>query len=123
MVILLIFFVATTSFKKQKTSMEIQLPSSAGLGSTAMATDQRTTVSITKTNEVFLQAAAVAPEALEAALKETLAKQPGVKFDLEADTQADLGTLVAVWDALKGAGISVSDVPARLNRKEVRSEK
>jgi biopolymer transport protein ExbD len=56
-------------------------------------------------------------EALSAALQELVSKQPEVKLELEADTLADLGTLVAVWDALKDAGIAISDVPARLNRK------
>jgi biopolymer transport protein ExbD len=117
MIILLIFFVATTSFKKKKTSMEIQLPSSSALGTTSGAVEQRNTISITKTNQVFLDAKPLKMEALSAALQELVSKQPEVKLELEADTLADLGTLVAVWDALKDAGIAISDVPARLNRK------
>jgi biopolymer transport protein ExbD len=117
MVILLIFFVATTSFKQRKTSMQIQLPSSQSLGTTATADTSRTVLAISKTNEVFLDATTVKPDALAAALKERLSQNPGTKFELEADTAADLGTLVAVWDALKEAGIAIADVPARLQRK------
>jgi biopolymer transport protein ExbD len=118
MVILLIFFVATTSFKKQKTGMQINLPSSAALGTSTGMDVSRHTLSITKSNELFLDAAAVKQDALTAALKDLLSKSSAAKFELEADKESDLGSLVAVWDALKAAGIPISDVPARLNRAE-----
>jgi biopolymer transport protein ExbD len=118
MVILLIFFVGTTSFKKQKTAMQIQLPSSAALGSTTGADVSRNTLSITKANELFLNETPLKPEEVTKALQALLTKTPGAKFELEADTQSDLGALVGVWDSLKAAGIAISDVPARLNRPE-----
>jgi biopolymer transport protein ExbD len=117
MVILLIFFVATTSFKQRRTSMQIQLPSSAALGTTAAADASRAVLAITKTNEVFLGGQPVKSDGLVAALKSELARKPGAKFELEADAAADLGSLVGVWDALKEVGIGIADVPARLNRK------
>jgi biopolymer transport protein ExbD len=35
---------------------------------------------------------------------------------LEADTDTALGILIKVWDALKTAGYSINDVPARIQK-------
>ncbi len=53
---------------------------------------------------------------LAAALKEMKAALPGVKLELQADQGTPLGLLVKVWDALKSAGWSINDVPARIQR-------
>ena len=116
MVVLLIFVVATTTFKKNQTRMEIALPSSKGLGATTSAPDVRVTLGITKTNEIFIDATPVKIENLAQALKDLRTAQPASKLELEADTATALGTLVQVWDALKEAGIPVTDVPARIQR-------
>ncbi|MDB6117062.1 MAG: Biopolymer transport protein ExbD/TolR [Verrucomicrobiaceae bacterium] len=116
MVVLLIFVVATTTFKKNQTRMEIALPSSKSLGATTSAPDVRVTLGITKTNEIFIDATPVKIENLAQALKDLRTNQPNSKLELEADTATALGTLVQVWDALKEAGIPVTDVPARIQR-------
>ncbi len=116
MVVLLIFMVATTTFNKKQTRMEIALPSSKGLGATTSAPDVRVTLGITKTNEIFIDATPVKIENLAQALKDLRIAQPASKLELEADTATALGTLVQVWDALKEAGIPVTDVPARIQR-------
>jgi biopolymer transport protein ExbD len=117
MVVLLIFFVATTTFKKQKTQMQVALPQSKGMGATVQEAEIRTTLTITKKNEVFLDAEPVKVAELGAALQKLKALQPNVKLELEADTDAALGVLVQVWDALKSAGIPINEVPARIQRK------
>ena len=118
MVVLLIFVVANTTFRKKKTQMEIALPSAKSMGTTTSAPDQRVTLAITKANEVFLDAAPIKIENLAQALKTFRASRPAAKLELEADTASALGTLVKVWDALKEAGIPVNDVPARIQRTE-----
>jgi biopolymer transport protein ExbD len=117
MVILLIFFVGTTSFKRQRTTLEVQLPSSKSLGTTGMADETRWVLTLTKANEVFLNGKPTPVEQLEAALGQVRKDQPSAKFELEADAAASLGSLVRVWDSLKAAGISIAEVPARLNRE------
>jgi hypothetical protein len=42
--------------------------------------------------------------------------KPGMKLELQADTTAALGVLVKVWDALRDAGYSINDVPARIQK-------
>ncbi len=117
MVVLLIFFVATTTFKKQKTQMQVALPQSKSMGASVQEAEVRTTLTITKKNEVFLDSEPVKVEELGASLQKLKGAQPGVKLELEADTEAALGVLVQVWDALKSAGIPINEVPARIQRK------
>jgi biopolymer transport protein ExbD len=118
MVILLIFTTATTTFKKNKTQMQITLPESKSMGTTTSKPDARVTLQITKEQKIFLDSNPVDLEKLGEALMKLRAAQPGVKLELEADTNTALGVLIKVWDGLKAAGIPINDVPARIQRKE-----
>ena len=118
MVILLIFFIATTTFRQTKTHMQVALPESKGMGQTSASQDERMGIVITKAQEIFLEGSEYAPEKLADGLKALKIREPGVKLELEADTEAALGLLVKVWDALREAGFSVAEVPARIQRLE-----
>jgi biopolymer transport protein ExbD len=117
MVVLLIFFMFNTTFRTQTTRMQIALPESKSMGSSTQVQDVRVTLAITKQNETFLDGKAAPLDTLATALKRFKAAQPSARLELEADTESDLGTLVQVWDALKAAGIPITDVPARIQRK------
>ena len=117
MVILLIFFIATTTFKKQKMEVKISLPSSKALGGAAPAAETRATITVTKEQKVFLEGNAVEIDQLATAIESLKNARPGLKLELEADTEANLGLLVKIWDALRDSGIEINDVPARIQRK------
>jgi len=116
LVITLLFIVATTTFRKQKTQVNINLPQSSGLGTSVPEQDSRKTLAITKDQKVMLDGKEVTPEDLALALKEMKVTNPATKLELQADTQTPLGTLMKVWDALKAAGFPINDVPARIQR-------
>jgi biopolymer transport protein ExbD len=116
MVILLIFFVATTTFKKDKTQVKITLPESKSLGGSAQSSESRVTISINEEQKIFLDGKPVELEQLAAAIGAMKEAQPEMKLELQADTTAALGVLVKVWDALRDAGYSINDVPARIQR-------
>jgi biopolymer transport protein ExbD len=116
MVILLIFFIATTTFKKQKVEVKITLPESKALGGATSAPEVRTTITVTKEQKLFLDAQPVELNKLAIALTSLKEAKPDAKLELEADTDANLGMLVKIWDALREAGYSVNDVPARIQR-------
>jgi biopolymer transport protein ExbD len=118
MVVLLIFFVATTTFRKDKTVMQITLPESKSMGaaSPTNAPELRLTIGISKDKQVSLDGKVIPIDALAKALIDQRSSQPNLKFELEADTDSPLGLLIKVWDALKAAGIPITDVPARLQR-------
>lgn len=116
LVILLIFFIATTTFRRNKTHVKIALPESSSMGAEAPASEKRAAIAITKDKEVLLDGNLVELNALGDALKSLKAQRPGIKLELEADTDSALGVLVQVWDALRSAGIPIQDVPARIQR-------
>ena len=116
MVILLIFFIATTTFRRQKAHLQIALPESKGLGGTAAAADRRIAITITKDQQIQLDGESMKAEALAEALKKLKATKPAAKLELEADTNTALGILIKVWDALKISGYSINDVPARIQK-------
>ncbi|MBN8420024.1 MAG: biopolymer transporter ExbD [Verrucomicrobia bacterium] len=116
MVILLIFFVATTTFEKDRTHVKITLPESKSLGGAAATPEVRVAISIDEKQNVFLDGKPVELEMLAAAISSMKETTPGLKLELQADTTAALGKLVKVWDALREAGYSINDVPARIQR-------
>jgi biopolymer transport protein ExbD len=117
MVILLIFTTATTTFKKQRTEMKIVLPDSVAMGTTTATPSTRQTLTVDANQQLFLDGNPVALEALAPRLQAMKKADSTLKLELEADTQTELGVLVKIWDALKSAGIAVTDVPARIQRK------
>lgn len=116
MVILLIFFIATTTFREKKVQVKINLPESKTMGATESTPEVRKAITLTKTQELFLDGNPVQIDKLAEALKQMKETQPGVKLELEADTDTALGVLMKVWDGLRSAGFSVNDVPARIQR-------
>lgn len=118
MVILLIFFIATTTFREKKTEVKITLPQSKGLGETTPPQEVRKTLTITKTQEMILDGNPVETAKLAEAIKKLKEQNPEAKLELQADTDTALGVLMKVWDALREAGFSINDVPARIQRTE-----
>lgn len=119
LVVLLMFFIATTTFKSKADKahhLQVSLPQSSALGAAVPQKESRKTLAITKDRKVFLDGNDVGEAGLAAALKEMRTALPGVKLELQADQDAPLGLLVKVWDALKAAGWSINDVPARIQR-------
>ncbi len=116
MVILLIFFIATTTFREKKVQMKINLPESKTMGATESKPEVRKSITLTKTKEVFLDGNPVEIEKLADSLLKLKAANPGVKLELEADTDTALGSLMKIWDALRAAGFTINEVPARIQR-------
>jgi len=118
MVVLLIFFIATTTFRQTKTQMQIALPESKGMGKSAPLEDLRVAITVTKEQRIFLDGTELALDKLAAGLRTLRAQNPKVRLELEADTATQLGILVQVWDALREVGIPITDVPARIQRQD-----
>lgn len=115
--ILLIFFIVTTTFKKEKSLLSIALPKSSELRADT-ETAARTTLSATAAGELYLEDQPVALEDLAEVLTRLKSSQPAVKLELKADENLSLGFLVGVWDALSQSGFKIQEVPARILLKE-----
>lgn len=118
MVILLIFFVATTTFRKDRAQVKITLPEAKQVGENVPVQEVRKAITVTKDQKLFLDGQPVTAETLAEALTRLRSEQPKAKLELEADTETALGVLMQVWDALRSAGYSVNDVPARIQRAQ-----
>jgi biopolymer transport protein ExbD len=114
--VLLIFFVVTTTFKKENRNalLKIALPQAGSL-TPSVETAPRTALSVSAASEVYLDEKPVAMDDLSAAITAFLQAQPSARLELKADENAPLGTLVKVWDALAAAGLKVNtDVPTKI---------
>lgn len=115
--ILLIFFIATSTFRQPKLAVDIEPPSPRSLATRAVD-DTRETLAISAENEIFLGAD---DRPLDPArLVETLraSRDAGVKLELKADEGADFGVIVIALDALKKAGYNKGDYPTVLRARD-----
>ena len=106
--ILLIFFVVSTTFKRDQPEVQINLPDSKT--STKSSSElEHAVVSVNATDEVRLDGEVVQLENLEASVRNLPATRRA-SLALQADKKASFGTIIRVMDALKLAG--VKNLPA-----------
>lgn len=111
--ILLIFFIVTTTFRKNDALLNISLPQAGNMAANATV-EQRLTIAVTEEEEIYIGDQLVPLEALADTLIQMKTANPDVKLELKADENLPLGILVGVWDAFNQAGIAIKDVPARI---------
>jgi len=106
--ILLIFFVVSTTFKKDQPEVQINLPESQ-TATNAPAETEHAIVSVDENDELRLDGNPLAVEDLQSAVS-NLAAQRKSSIALQADKKASFGMIIKVMDALKLAG--VKNLPA-----------
>ncbi len=106
--ILLIFFVVSTTFKKDQPEVQINLPESQTATKTPAETDHAV-VGVDANDQVSLDGKPLPVEELELAVRE-LTTAGKTSLALQADKKASFGTIIKVMDALKLAG--VKNLPA-----------
>jgi biopolymer transport protein ExbD len=113
LLILLIFFVVTTSFKKPRDVLRIELPTVKEIQSDQVG-DTRSVIAVDAVGNITLDSLAVPEGLLESYLAAFQKQNPGRKLELEADKRLPLERLLQIWDSLTKAGISIKEVPARI---------
>ena len=106
--ILLIFFVVSTTFKRDQPEVQINLPDSK-TSTKASSELEHAVVSVNENDEVRLDGQVINVDELEAAVKNLPATRRST-MALQADKKASFGTIIKVMDALKLAG--VKNLPA-----------
>ena len=107
LVVLLIFYIATTVFKKTEHNFHITVPK---YDKAAPATETApTTIYVTKDSKIYLGDELVDPDLLGDMLKQKVAADPNFKVALKADTDAPFGAITKVMAAARDAGIA--DLP------------
>lgn len=103
--ILLIFVIATSTFKRIQPAVTIRLPESSSGEIAPGEGAPPAVIAVSKEGVIYVDGAETAPEALVPRIKEAMADR---KLALEADTLAPFGIVIRVMDALKAAGVSGS---------------
>ena len=106
--ILLIFFVVSTTFKRDQPEVQINLPDSK-TAKNVPAELEHAIVSVDENDDVKLDGRSVNVDELEAAVRDLPATRKS-SLALQADKKCSFGTIVKVMDALKLAG--VKNLPA-----------
>jgi len=101
--ILLIFFVVSTTFKKDQPEVQINLPESK-TATSAPAELEHALLTVSENDEIKLDGKTIAVEELESAVK-NLSDTRRTSLALQADKKASFGIIVKVMDALKLAGV------------------
>jgi len=110
LVILLIFFVTTSTFKKRQPQLEINLPEARTASAAASAKAEPIVLRVKSADQLTLDEQPVTTKNLAGALKAVRARSPDRPIAMQADRQAPFGVIVGVLDALKQAG--VKNIPA-----------
>jgi biopolymer transport protein ExbD len=106
--ILLIFFVVSTTFKKDQPQVDINLPESK-TSTSKPAELEHAILSVDASDGVQLDGKAIAVDDLQQAVNDLPAERKSTLV-LKADEKASFGIIVKVMDALKLAG--VKNLPA-----------
>lgn len=106
--ILLIFFVVSTTFKRDQPEVQINLPESK-TAQNAPAELEHAIVSVDQDDEIKLDGRSISVEELESAVRDLPSTRKS-SLALQADKKSSFGTIVKVMDALKLAG--VKNLPA-----------
>jgi biopolymer transport protein ExbD len=101
--ILLIFFVVSTTFKKDQPEVQINLPESK-TATKAPAELEHAIVTVDEADNIKLDGEAIDPDDLERAIR-NLSPTQKASLALQADKKASFGAIVKVMDALKLAGV------------------
>ena len=106
--ILLIFFVVSTTFKKDQPEVQINLPDSKHAVAAPSELDH-SIVTVDQNDEITIDGHSIAIDQLEEAVRE-LPDTKRTSLALQADKKASFGIIIKVMDALKSAG--VKNLPA-----------
>ncbi|MGH8047740.1 MAG: ExbD/TolR family protein [Chthoniobacterales bacterium] len=110
LVILLIFFIATSTFKKKQPQLKINLPDSKTALPSEAKSDEPLVLRVKNADAISLDNKPITIKSLAAALQAARQAAPGRTIAMQADREAPFGVVVQVLDALKQAG--VKDIPA-----------
>jgi biopolymer transport protein ExbD len=108
--ILLIFFIVTTTFRKNLPQLQINLPESRTAEQAPAENTEPAVLRIKSANEITLDEKPVTLDNLAHALKTLREQAPARPIAMQADREAPFGVVVKALDALRDAGIK--NIPA-----------
>lgn len=105
--ILLIFFIATTTFRGHTpTAVKLALPEAKTAEEVGKEQVDRLNITIGADEVVYLNGKTVPLDAVESALRTAKTHNPKLQVEFSADKSVSYGTVVTIVDAARAAGIS-----------------
>jgi biopolymer transport protein ExbD len=104
--ILLIFFIATTTFRASSpTAVKLVLPEAKTAEAVGREKVERLSIAVSSDETIYLDNKPIALSTLEQTLREAKEKNPKLQVQFSADKTVSYGTVVAIVDAARAAGI------------------
>ncbi len=104
--ILLIFFIATTTFRANSpTAVKLVLPEAKTAEEVGREKIQRISIAVGSDEKVYVDNKPVDLSALEGILRQAKQQDPKLQVQFSADRTVSYGTVVAIVDAARAAGI------------------
>ncbi|HTS16892.1 MAG TPA: biopolymer transporter ExbD [Verrucomicrobiae bacterium] len=104
--ILLIFFIATTTFRANSpTAVKLALPEAKTAEEVGHEKIARVSIAVSSDETIYFDNKPISLSALEQSLREAKEKDPKVQVQFSADKTVSYGTVVAIVDAARAAGI------------------
>lgn len=106
LIILLLFFIATTTFRVESPlAVRLNLPEAKTAEELGKEKINRLILTIGADEQIRMNDQTVTLMELEAALREARQRDPAVTLQLSADRTVSYGTVVAIVDAARAAGL------------------
>ena len=105
---LLIFFIASTTFRvltNEPTAVKVSLPEAKTAEEVGKEQSNHIRITVTPDDAIYLNKERVPLNGLEKVLRDAKTKNPNVLLEFSADKSVNYGTVVAVVDAARAAGI------------------
>ncbi len=104
--ILLIFFIATTTFRvATPAAVKLALPEAKTAEQIGREKVERLVITVAPDETIYLDRNPISLDALEAELRSAKSKNPAVQVQFSADKTVSYGTVIAIVDAARAAGI------------------
>ncbi len=106
--VLLLFFIATTTFRlatKEPTAVKLSLPEAKTAEEVGRQKTNQLRITVAPNGEIYLDQQRIGLPGLEKSLREAIEKNPNLVLEFSADKSVSYGTVVAVVDAARAAGI------------------
>ncbi len=106
--VLLLFFIATTTFRlatKEPTAVKLSLPEAKTAEEVGKQKTNQLRITVAPNGEIYLDQQRIGLPGLEKSLREAKEKNPDLVLEFSADKSVSYGTVVAVVDSARAAGI------------------
>lgn len=114
--ILLIFFIVHTEFKRQVNVLKLEVPQTHHLAGERGNTDD-VLLEVAADGSVALGGQRISAQELPAAVRKLTAEKPQAHLQLSAADGTSMGRFIEVMDLLTAAGLTVEEVPVRIDYK------